>query len=289
MSAQPIGRFRTLALGAGALLLVVAVLLAVQSAPSARAGHLPANGDFDSDLQGWTENGSVWDAMDVNGSGSSGSALVSATGSIAVISQCMGTVVPGGTYNLAASVYIDQAAPAGHTVTAKLQFFFAPGCFTNPTPPEELTDSTSVYGPWQTLSVSGVAPDGAMSVGILFQAPLSDPPQFEFYLDAVTMSVVSPPPPTRTPTASPTAEVTATLTATIEPTTATTTAPTTTTEPTPASTATTGAEVTPKPPATGSGKLDDGRSGAWTSTLAVAALAFMLAGGIAVTLSRSRS
>lgn len=89
-------------------------LLVMLLAPPASAGSL-VNPGFDSDLSGWDTFGPiVWDALDAEGSGSSGSALLtydftSGGGTVSLGSQCL-PVLPG-EYFFGARTYVPIGEP----------------------------------------------------------------------------------------------------------------------------------------------------------------------------------
>lgn len=96
------------------ILSALLLILVMSFVPSAMAGSL-VNPDFGSDLSGWDIFGpTVWDALDAEGSGSSGSVLLthdetSGGGTISRGWQCL-PVLPG-EYSFGAKTYVPVGEP----------------------------------------------------------------------------------------------------------------------------------------------------------------------------------
>lgn len=152
-------------------LLAFACVAVLGIAGTAAAQNQLTNGSFASNVLGWTAESVAsvaFSSMDANGSGSSGSALVtnSSPGASngAGMSQCVGGITAGGSYDYLGKVFI----PTGQARTGDAQIGVAwkdgVGC-TGATVGSQPRQSTTTLGSWVSLQQLNItAPVGAVSV-----------------------------------------------------------------------------------------------------------------------------
>ena len=92
------------------------------------------NGSFDVDVSGWTPDFNAiveWDPFDIDQSPSSGAALVSnqsGQGGGYGFTQCIDTIVAGGSYDFSVSTYIEANQPDFTQIQHRIWFFPEPDC-----------------------------------------------------------------------------------------------------------------------------------------------------------------
>jgi len=98
--------------------LLVAAGLALLAASPLAGQNVITNGEFATDLSSWSVlvGSGVWDPLDRNGSPASGSALLTAPDSFALLRQTCLPVVPGATYDFGATIYLPSGqGGSGHS------------------------------------------------------------------------------------------------------------------------------------------------------------------------------
>ena len=144
------------------------LVFAVSIAPRTLAQNLVTNGNFDSNTTSWTFAGigSVgFSGLDVAGSGSSGSALLTNSGGImsVYIAQCV-PIVGGNLYDIGAAVRIPSG---GATGSAYVGYFFYNGPSCSGANSGGFTPFISTLNTWTVTSSTNVlAPATAVSVEI---------------------------------------------------------------------------------------------------------------------------
>ena len=151
--------------------LAAAVLLVVTAAPASAQNNFVANGNFDTDVSGWTASSGVSIAFDgAFGNTSPGSLRLtnsSAGASIgAGVSQCLGPATAGKLYNWGGRLFL----PGGQNRTGNLQIGLrwksGPGCTGDSIDQPRL--QTNFFDAWDLKSANNqAAPAGTVSVEFL--------------------------------------------------------------------------------------------------------------------------
>jgi hypothetical protein len=156
------------------LLAGAAIALAVSIAPDLVAQNFASNSNFDTATTGWTFAGtgsSAFSSLDVAGSVSSGSALLTNAGAIEAVyvAQCVSGIVGGNLYDIGASVRIPSGGAVGNAYVA---YFFYDGALCTGGNSGNFTPAVSTVNTWTVTSNTNVAAP-VTAVSVLLQLTLS--------------------------------------------------------------------------------------------------------------------
>lgn len=171
--------------------LALALVPTLALLPCAAGANLLANPGFDADLSSWTASvtSASWDALDVNGSGSSGSARLEGQG---LLRQCVPSI-SGTSYSGGAWAYVPSGQdPLVGIVDMTLTFFPSADCSGLPFNTFMGVSLQPDPDEWGFLPVSGEIPNGAMSASFGMQI-LNTNGAFVAHFDDATFDVVPEP------------------------------------------------------------------------------------------------
>ncbi len=232
-------------LGLAATAAAVAIALAAVAGPAlAGAPNMVTNGDFASNVNGWTGNplvGITWSA----GHGEVSLKEDKATATGGFVLQCLGAALPGHTYQYGGDVYIPSGQPRGGFGTIVITFYTGANCGGGYAGAKSTTQILATDA-WYSVANTMTAPQNSVSVAIWLNPSKKDikygglsSDVFTAWYDnifvadqgqdpnAPTPTPTNPPPPqgspiptktpTKSPTASPTPQQTVPATTTVIP------------------------------------------------------------------------